>query len=50
MSKRCKNKLGLIIGSIGLGLVIAVLLPFWGWILAGGAALIYLGWYLMENK
>lgn len=46
---KTKKKAGLIIGSIGIGIVLTFLVPIWGWILAAGAGLIYLGWYLIEN-
>nr|WP_243108696.1 hypothetical protein [Clostridium rectalis] len=52
MSRKCKkikNKLGIIIGSIGIGIVITFIIPIWGWIIAVGGGLIYLGWCLMQN-
>lgn len=48
--KRKKRKRGLIIGSIGVGIVITFIIPVWGWIIAVGGALIYCGWYLIENN
>lgn len=55
MSKKChqkrkKKKLGIIIGSVGVGIVITIVIPVWGWIIAAGGALIYCGWYLIENN
>lgn len=52
LSKKChsKKQLGIIIGSIGAGILIAVLIPLWGWLLAAGGGLIYFGWYLSEHK
>ncbi|WP_125153780.1 hypothetical protein [Clostridium rectalis] len=47
--KKIKNKLGIIIGSIGIGIVITFIIPIWGWIIAVGGGLIYLGWCLMQN-
>ncbi|MGM9974064.1 MAG: hypothetical protein ACI33K_08495 [Clostridiaceae bacterium] len=47
---RFKKKLGLIIGAIGLGLLLAVFMPFWVWIIIAGAVLIYIGWTLAEYK
>lgn len=50
LSKKCwyKNVGGVIIMAIGIGLLMAVLMPIWGWILFGGAALVYIGWYLSK--
>ncbi|WML35134.1 hypothetical protein [Clostridium sp. OS1-26] len=54
MSKKCykkkRKKIGLAIASIGVGIVITFIIPVWGWIIAVGGALIYCGWYLMENN
>ena len=47
---RFKKKLGLMIGAIGLGLLLAVFMPFWVWIIIAGAVLIYIGWTLAEYK
>jgi len=51
--KKChkgkKVNYGFVVAAVGLGLVLAVIIPIWGWILAAGAGLIYLGWYLMNN-
>lgn len=43
-----RKNLGLIISSIGLGIVLTFLLPVWIWILAVGGGLIYLGWFIMN--
>ena len=48
--KRNKKKVGLIVLSVGIGLISAVLVPFWGWILAAGGGLIIGGWYLIQNS
>jgi hypothetical protein len=48
--KKTKKKAGLIDLCIGVGLILAVLVPFWGWILAAGAGLIICGWYLIQNS
>ena len=52
MSRLIKNskKLGRVILCIGAGLILAVLVPFWGWILAVGAALIVCGWNMIQNS
>lgn len=54
MSKSCKKKfhknaVGLIVTSVGVGIIITVILPVCGWIIAVGGGLIYLGWYLIEH-
>ena len=48
--KRNKKKAGLIVLSVGIGLISAVLIPFWWWILAVGGGLIAGGWYLIQNS
>lgn len=54
MSKKCKSKLnqnilGVIAASVGIGILITVIIPYAGWIIAVGGALIYIGWYLIEH-
>ncbi|WP_143331265.1 hypothetical protein [Clostridium peptidivorans] len=46
---KVKKKAGLIIGSVGIGIVLTFLVPIWAWILIAGAGFIYVGWYLIEN-
>lgn len=46
--KKIKSNLGWIIGSIGVGIVITFIIPIWGWIIAVGAGLIYIGWYIIS--
>ncbi|MCT8976868.1 hypothetical protein N4T77_09665 [Clostridium sp. CX1] len=48
--KRKARKLGLMAASIGIGIVITVIIPLWGWIVAVGGALIYFGWYLIGHN
>ena len=43
------NKTGLIITAIGVGVILCVILPLWGWILVVGVGLIYIGWCIMEK-
>lgn len=54
MSKKCGKrlyrKLGLACASIGIGIVITVIIPIWGWIIAVGGALIYCGWQIIEHN
>jgi len=53
MSKKKKIKkinIGLAITCIGIGVIITVIIPIWGWIIAVGGMLIFLGWYIMENN
>ena len=45
-----RKKVGLIVLSLGVGVILAVLIPFWGWILAAGGALIIGGWCLIQNS
>lgn len=45
-----KNRLGVIIVSVGVGLVMAVIIPIWGWIVAVGAGLICIGWFIMNHR
>lgn len=54
MSKSCKKKFhkntaGLIVASVGVGIIVTVILPVCGWLIAVGGGLIYLGWYLIEH-
>ena len=44
-----KKSFGLIVASIGVGVVLTVVVPIWGWVVAAGIALIYCGWYIMEH-
>ncbi|MEY7999571.1 hypothetical protein AB8U03_05030 [Clostridium sp. Mt-5] len=46
--RRTKRKIGLVALSIGVGFLMTVIIPIWGWIIAAGAGLIYCGWYLIE--
>jgi hypothetical protein len=46
--RRTKKKIGLIALSIGVGFLMTVIIPIWGWIIAGGLGLIYCGWYLIS--
>jgi len=52
MSRKIKRnkKAGLIVISVGAGLILAVLVPFYGWILVVGAALIIGGWNLIQKS
>ncbi|MGE5629363.1 MAG: hypothetical protein ACM3X7_14840 [Solirubrobacterales bacterium] len=47
---KCKNKIGIAVAAIGLGLILAIIIPFWGWILAAGGALVYTGWCLISSN
>ena len=44
-----KRKWGLFIIAIGVGIVLAVIIPFWGWILAMGCVIIGAGYTLMKR-
>ncbi|MEG1255239.1 hypothetical protein [Clostridium sp.] len=49
MRNRTTKKLGLIVSSIGVGIVLSMLIPFWGWMIVVGCAVIALGWFIMEK-
>ena len=49
-SHKLKKKIGLVIAAVGIGIVLTIVIPFWGWLIAVGGALIYYGWYLISNK
>lgn len=54
MSKKLKKRIqenvfGVIVASVGIGILITVVLPVWGWVIAVGGGLIYIGWYLIEH-
>jgi len=34
---------------MGAGIVLAMLIPFWGWMMVVGCAIIAIGWYIMEK-
>ena len=42
-----RKTIGLILASIGIGIVISLVLPFWGWIMVVAAALIILRLYVV---
>lgn len=44
-----RNRLGLIAVSVGIGLVMAVIIPVWGWIIAVGGGLICIGWFIIDR-
>jgi hypothetical protein len=46
--KNLKKKVGIALASIGLGIIITVIIPFWGFMIVVGAALIYLGFNLID--
>lgn len=46
----CKKKTGIIVASIGFGIIITFIIPIWGWVIAVGGGLIYIGWYLIEHN
>ena len=43
-----RTVIGMVIGAVGMGILLAVLVPIWGWLLVAGAALVYIGWYVAE--
>lgn len=32
MGRKSNKKLGIIVGSIGLGIVVTIIVPIWGWL------------------
>ena len=44
-----KWNIGWVIGAVGVGIVLTFIVPIWGWIIAVGAGLIFIGWYIIEN-
>lgn len=49
LSYKKKKVIGLLIFSIGLGVLLAVTMPLIGWIMLSAIALIYVGVYLYKN-
>lgn len=49
-TRRKVRRLGLMTASIGIGIVITVIIPVWGWIITVGGALIYCGWCLIGHN
>ncbi|WP_190285251.1 hypothetical protein [Clostridium sp. JN-1] len=47
--KKIKENLGFIVMAVGIGIMLTIILPIWGWIIVVGTALIYVGWYLIKN-
>ncbi|NMM65643.1 hypothetical protein HBE96_23990 [Clostridium sp. P21] len=47
-NKSFRKKVGIALVSIGLGIIISVIIPFWGFIMVVGAALICLGFNLID--
>lgn len=45
-----KKKAGYVVGAIGAGILLTFIIPVWGWIIAVGAGLIYVGWYLIQHN
>ncbi|HHY77380.1 MAG TPA: hypothetical protein GX498_02560 [Clostridiales bacterium] len=47
--KKKKKVVGLLVFSIGLGILLAITMPLMGWIFLSAIALIYAGIYLYKN-
>jgi hypothetical protein len=50
LSKICRKKkdsIGLIIASVGVGILLTGIIPIFGWIIGAGVILIYCGWQIM---
>lgn len=44
-----KRYLGVIIISVGIGIIAAVIIPVWGLLIAVGCGLIYVGWCFIKH-
>ncbi|MDV3425671.1 MAG: hypothetical protein LIR50_00095 [Bacillota bacterium] len=49
MKGKTKKHCGIALISIGIGIIICIVIPIWGWLLLVGGALVYAGWYLIEK-
>ncbi|MDP4091300.1 MAG: hypothetical protein Q8930_18800 [Bacillota bacterium] len=47
---KTSRKVGLVVTCIGIGIVLTVVVPMWGWIGAVGIGLIYWGWQVMNHN
>jgi hypothetical protein len=47
--RRTKKKIGAGLAAIGVGIVLAMIIPFWGWIMAMGGVIIIAGWKVMDS-
>mgnify|MGYP007135613572 CR=1 FL=1 len=41
--------MGIILFSLGIGLILGIVIPIWGYILVVGIGLIYVGWCLINS-
>ncbi|WP_291559299.1 MULTISPECIES: hypothetical protein [unclassified Clostridium] len=48
--RKTRKRIGAIVVAVGLGILLAMLIPFWGWIVAMGCVIIGLGWKIMEDR
>lgn len=49
MKSKTKKHCGIALTFLGIGIIICIVIPIWGWLLLVGAALVYAGWYLIEK-
>ena len=49
LRSRTSKRIGLIVSSVGVGIVLTVLIPIWGWFIAIGCGVIGLGWFIMNK-
>ncbi|MDP4177430.1 MAG: hypothetical protein Q8900_03710 [Bacillota bacterium] len=47
--KSYKKTIGIACASLGLGFILTIIIPVWGWIIAIGGALIYIGWQMINQ-
>ncbi|GAA0114374.1 hypothetical protein [Clostridium senegalense] len=38
-----------VIGAVAFGVILGIVIPFWGWIIAIGLGIISAGWKVMEK-
>ena len=44
-----KRLLGLILICLGFGIILVIVLPFWGWLAIASIGLICIGWYYFRK-
>ena len=44
-----KINFGIVVASIGIGVLVTVIIPIWGWLIFVGAGLIAVGWYIIQH-
>lgn len=44
-----RRLLGLILLTLGIGILMVLILPFWGWLAIAGIGLMCVGWYYFRH-